>query len=142
MTTGQVFKPSPSLTDFVQLFYIFQSRRSPEVRRPQRVTPDGSFEININLRRCPSRNEPDGENFALPVSYLVNRASSHYFINQLRRASIVGRWVLCWLPIYPTTGSCCFVNRRDTHELKAGLSVDREAALLKSYRRGGPPWPP
>jgi len=85
-------KPQPPLSNFVDLFWFYDSYY-PGPHRKERLMPDGSIELVINLKQDEARIY-DRENLdkytRLPGAVLCGPHSSFFVIDTAQQASVIG----------------------------------------------------
>jgi AraC-like DNA-binding protein len=84
--------PKPPLNEFVELFWLYNGY-SPGDHKRERLMPDGSVELVINLREDESRiyNRRDPANFNRLSGAVVSGPQSNFFvIDTAQQASVIG----------------------------------------------------
>jgi AraC-like DNA-binding protein len=91
----QEYKPCVQLAGNIKSFYILvhTEKRPPST---QRITPDGSFEINFNLANPLLRTDDLQSNIQLPPAYILLRSTRPYFVQRAGEVKIAGIKIYPW----------------------------------------------
>ena len=84
-------KPKPPLSDFVELFWYYDGYSQPH--KKERLMPDGSVELVINLRENESRIYDRREHNSwqrLPGAIVAGPQSNFFVIDTAEQASVIG----------------------------------------------------
>jgi AraC-like DNA-binding protein len=90
MIRHEIHIPSSVLQPYVKFFYYFEHQSQSNDERFERVTPDGTIELNFSLE-APFERKENNENISLKnFSYIVSRLYAHYYVKPKGKVRFIG----------------------------------------------------
>ena len=96
MIVYQKYHPTGLLRSYIHYYYYLEHTGIAENATVQRITPDGTIELNFNLAQPVKRKESSNAELILHGSYMVSKLSRHYFIQRTGNVKIFGACFYPW----------------------------------------------
>lgn len=82
--------PCPELQPYIKLYYLLDVKGVEDATDIQRVTPDGSYELNFLIDTPLYRTNNNGEKTLLPDNHIVSRFQHIHFLAGIESVKIFG----------------------------------------------------
>jgi AraC-like DNA-binding protein len=90
MIRHEIHTPSSVLQPYVKFFYYFEHQSQSNDEGFERVTPDGTVELNFSLE-APFERKENNESISLKnSSYIVSRLNAHYYVKPKGNVRFIG----------------------------------------------------